>query len=208
MSSGESRGVTPELDELPDLTAGQIVDAMAAADRTRFSSLLKVLMRRFEPMLHWIWARVDGNPSEFDDFRQGVWIKLLRDLSALRESAAFPGFFRQVALNHARDQLKIAHRRGAMFVPLNEDDETHDIPTHDVDAIDHAILVQSYLGALPPTERAVLKYLFIHEFSTQEVAKILGITEGAVRTTKSRGINRLRTLVTAELRKTAQKTGR
>lgn len=195
MSSGELPGATRQADDgLTVLTAGEIVSAMATAERSTASRLIAELMRRFNSLTRRIWLSAGGNPTEHDDFRQTVWIKLLADLPRLERPEAFAGFFRQLAVRHAIDEVRKARRREQHLIPLDEE-EWPELATEHLERIDNAILVRSFLEALPRRERVVLELMFEQDLSSSEVAKILGLTEGAVRMTKSRGINRLRALV-------------
>lgn len=181
-------------DQLRDLTAGEIVYEMAKADRPALSRMIAELMRRFEPLTRRIWFSVGGAPSDYDDFRQTAWIRLLRELPKLVSPEAFAGFFRQIAFNCARDEVRGARRRASVIVPIDEENPP-DVTADDSEEIDSAILVRSFLEALPPSERAVLDLLVDRDLSTYQAAKVLGLSEGAVRMTKSRGINRLRELI-------------
>ena len=207
MSSGASPDATRPMDkDLRDLTASEIVSAMAAADGRALSRLIGELMRRFEPLTRRIWSSVRGGPSDYDDYRQAVWIKLLGVLPRLETPEAFAGFFRQIALNCARDELRSARRRESVVVPMDDEDRP-DIAVDELDEIDSAILVRSFLEALPPRERAVLELLFDRELGTPEVARALGLSEGTVRMTKSRGIKRLRGLVQSGAAGVTKKSG-
>lgn len=54
--------------------------------------------------------------------------------------------------------------------------------------------VQDVLSLMNESEAEVILLRYIHDFSTQEIAQILGKKEGAVRTALCRGLNQFRSL--------------
>jgi RNA polymerase sigma-70 factor (ECF subfamily) len=58
--------------------------------------------------------------------------------------------------------------------------------------------VQAALEQLPPRDREVLVLLYMDDLSAVEIAAILGLTEGAVRTRHLRALERLRRLLPAD----------
>ena len=54
------------------------------------------------------------------------------------------------------------------------------------------------LGQLPPADRAVLHLFYYEGFSTGEIAGILGVREGTVRSRLTRARGRLRRLLEGE----------
>lgn len=195
MNSGELH-----VDEFGDaewissVTAEGIVLALRSADRREASVLVAELIRRFEPLTRRMWFKLGGNPSEYPDFRQEVWLKVLRTLPQLQDPAAFPGFFRRLVLNSAYDELRRSSARERFLVPLEGIEEAPEMADA-LEDVDNAILVRSYLEALPQRERDVLEKEFLNGLSVSEIAREWGISEGAVRMTKSRAINKLRAIV-------------
>jgi RNA polymerase sigma-70 factor, ECF subfamily len=207
MNSGESHVAEPsDAESLSSLTAEGIVRALRSADRREVSVLVAELIRRFEPLTRRMWGRLGGNPSEYSDFRQEVWLKVLRSLPQLQDPAAFAGFFRRLVLNSAYDELRRSSSRERLLVPLEGNEEAPEL-TDALEDVDNAILVRSYLEALPQRERDVLEKEFLDGLSVSEIARDWGISEGAVRMTKSRAINKLRAIVHKGLSATTEKVG-
>lgn len=178
------------------LTAEELISALTTAEGRDVSGLVAELIRRFEPLTRRIWYRLGGNSTEYPDFRQEAWIKLLRALPKLHDPSAFPGFFKRLTVNSALDELRRSATRARFNVPFNEEVEGQGADR--MEDIDNAILVRSYLEALPRRERDVLEKEFLEGFTTAEIAREWNISEGAVRMTKFRAINKLRAIVHAE----------
>lgn len=117
-------------------------------------------------------------------------------LPRLNAPAAFPAFFRSIVHSVAADQW----RKNAP-AEVEIDRETLE---ERASAIDQVLLtgliVRSYLEHLGDRERQVLEWDLIDGHSTDEIAQRLGITAGAVRTTKSRALERLRGIIGREAR--------
>jgi RNA polymerase sigma factor (sigma-70 family) len=178
--------------DISALTVEELVLFLREATQEGASIYCEEIIRRFEPLLRQAW-RKSGFKDEYQDFLHDVLVRLFRALPHLENPKAFPGYFRRVVLSVVVDYS----RRGlpASVQSLDEADEV-------VDRVDQKILagvfVRSYLEHLPPRERDVLTLATLHELADEKIAEQLGITRGAVRTTKARALNRLRKLLVAE----------
>ena len=181
---------------LAKLNAAQLVERLANADRDLASTLLEELARRFVPLMRWTWHRLGGRSGDYDDFQQTALIKLWQGLPQLDNPRNFPGYFKTVLYRTAID----FRRRSEQWVALDEVayEEGHypyPIPDTVEEEIDLAILIQSLQERLPPREAEVLRKTVIEGKTPSEIAQDWGITDGAVRMTISRGINKIRKIL-------------
>lgn len=185
MSEGsESAGI--EGLPLPDL----IELLRLPAEDSRASTAATETLRRFQPLLrkYWAWHRL----GEYEDFVQECMLRLFIALPKLRDAASFPGLFRRVVIGTAADVLRGQQgKKGIIEVELDEDQ----LATEFDESISTGVVVRSYLELLPDREREVVELTFLHEMTSAEAGARLGLTEGAVRTARSRAINRLRTIL-------------
>ena len=108
-----------------------------------------------------------------DDAMQETFVAVLRNLKSLREPAALYGWVRRIAV---REAIRVA-RAGAVPVdPLAMTDEV--APVVDVDS---ALDVRATLETLTPEHRAVLVLRDVDGLSETEVAHLLGVAEGTVK---------------------------
>lgn len=118
-----------------------------------------------------------------DDALQETFIAVFRNIDALREPAALRGWVRRIAV---REAVRVAS--GGREVPL--DTVVIDTPAPaDVD-VDDRLDVAEVLAGLPPEQRAVLVLRHVEDLSEDEVARVLRVPPGTV---KSR-LHRARTL--------------
>jgi len=118
-----------------------------------------------------------------DDALQETFIAVFRNLPALREPAALRGWVRRIAV---REAVRVAS--GRREVPL--DAVVLDaVTTPDTD-VESWLDVKDALAGLPPEQRAVLVLRHLEDLSEDEVAQVLRIPPGTV---KSR-LHRARTM--------------
>jgi RNA polymerase sigma-70 factor (ECF subfamily) len=108
-----------------------------------------------------------------DDAMQETFIAVLRSLHTLREPAALHGWVRRIAV---RESVRVA--RGG---PTPIDAAQLDLgATPEVD-LATAIDVRAVLAQLPPEQRAVLVLRDLDGLGEAEVAALLGVPEGTVK---------------------------
>ena len=171
------------------LTTEELVVGIREGSKEQASACFEELIRRFEPLLRRAWWRV--LPSlDYEDYAQDVLLSAFRSIGQLRNPKAFPGYFRRIALTVAVDHVR-----------KNISHDSHDSGRVEflVDGIDEALFnglfVRSYLEHLPKRERQVLDLAYLQELSIPEIARELNLSYQAVRSLKSRAINRLREML-------------
>jgi len=179
---------------LESLTIQQLVNGLRDAPRTQSSDYCRELIRRFEPLLRRYWCRV-SNWAEYDDFLQETVLRLFRGLPHLNDPKAFPGYFRRVVISVATDFW----RKHPPFQQAN-DQFFEKIESRTNEDILAGIFVRSYFEELAPREREILTLEFVDGFTPQEIAMRTGLTAGAVRMSKSRGLSKLRSFLLRDSR--------
>lgn len=181
---------------LADLPLREVIGQLRLDDRDpRSSAAAAEILRRFQPLLrkYWAWHRL----GEYEDFVQESMLRLFIALPRLRDVDSFPGLFRRIVIGTATDALRARELKGEELVDLDEEQLSEAFD----DSFATAVVVRSYLEHLPPKEREVIQMAFFEDLDPREIAARLEVTEGAVRTTKSRAIARLRTILGHERKK-------
>ena len=133
--------------------------------------------------------------SDVDDLVQDVFIRALRRLSTLRETAGFGAWLAAIARNVAHDY----HRRSLPEEPLPEDASYQEIqcgtPGVDQDGPSAAIL-EAVMG-LSETYRETLILRLVEGMTGPEIAARTGMTHGSVRVNLHRGMEQLRAKLSA-----------
>lgn len=106
-----------------------------------------------------------------DDAMQETFIAVVRGIRSLREPAAVRGWARRIAV---RESVRVAARRGdGVELPPS-------LAAADVD-LDTVVDVHAVLASLSPDQRAVLVLRDLDGLAEAEVAALLSIPEGTVK---------------------------
>ena len=179
---------------LGELPVAALVQYVNGADEQMTSAAFVEIARRFEPLLRRTW-HIRGR-GEYADFAHDVFARTFATLPQLRAPAAFPAFFRSIVLSVAADQWR-KRRPEDVEVDLQTIEEL----ASDIDeTLLTGLIARSYLEHLADRERSVLEWDLVIGLSTDEIARRLDITSGAVRTIKSRAIGKLRAIIGREER--------
>jgi RNA polymerase sigma-70 factor (ECF subfamily) len=166
----------------PESTPSGNADLVVAArdgDRRAFDELY----RKYARMVHGILlARLPRDAVE--DLVQEVFLQAFRQLSRLRDPAAFGGWLAAVARNRARDHFRRARE-------TSELSDVHAGPG-DPSAEVEAAAALSAIRALPEAYRETLILRLVEGMSGPEIAERTGLAHGSVRVNLHRGMKLLR----------------
>jgi len=136
------------------------------------------LFRRFQPRLRYYVRRLDAGGDHTDDTLQEVWAKVVRGIGSLREPRAFVAWLYTIARNEVYGRAKAKDP----FVELTA--EHLESLTEDPEPVfreEDAARIHQALEALSPAQREILTLCFLEELSHQEIAGILGLHAGTVK---------------------------
>jgi RNA polymerase sigma-70 factor, ECF subfamily len=134
------------------------------------------LVERWQERL-WRHAwRLTGDENAAWDALQEAWMGISRGLGRLDDPAAFPGWAYRVVSHKCRDWLR-RQRRQRQITELYsaEVQEAYEPPQEQ-----HASLKEA-LSQLSGADRAILALRYEDQFDTAEIAAILGVPEGTVK---------------------------
>ncbi len=141
----------------------------------------------------YIWARqcCSYNDEQAKEVMQLVYLKLLEGKASYKQKATIKTWLFSVIRFTALDYLK------KETIHLNIDDLNPIVVEFDYgESIDN---YQEVLRKLPTRQYQVLLLVFYHNLTLVEVAEVLGIGIGSVRTHYDRGKKGLRKLLTKEI---------
>lgn len=147
-----------------------LVLAMQQGDRRAFA----LLYRHFHPDLRRFAAYLLTQPVAAEDLVQNVWLKVSQRIGRLQDPAVFTSWLYRAVRWEVLDYQKQAVNR--LQAPLPPDAE----PYHCGSFTDDNPLAQA-ITALPDAERLVVQLFYLHELAQQQIALILDIPEGTVK---------------------------
>jgi RNA polymerase sigma-70 factor (ECF subfamily) len=134
--------------------------------------------------------RLTGDESVAWDVLQEAWIGISRGINRLADVAAFPAWAYQIISNKCRDSVRREQRRREateMYSEWMQREEQEAVAAQQ----QHNSLKEA-LEQLSGPDRAVLSLRYEEQFDTAEIAGILGIPEGTVKSRLFHARKRLR----------------
>ena len=139
------------------------------------------LARRYAPAVYRLAYARTGCRADAEDVMQEVFLRLMKAKPVFDSEAHAKAWLLRVTANCAADFHRAARRRQAE--PLSEQVPAPEEPEGDVLAA---------VCALPPKYRSAVHLFYYEELSVAEIAGILGLSRGAVKTRLSRARAMLR----------------
>ena len=166
------------MDQTPERPFDEYLVLLSQAGST---DAMDGLARRWTPRLLRYAARVLGGfgdaPETARDVVQETWIGAIRGLRSLRDPAQFPAWIYGIATRKCADAIR-ANSRRRRFDAQNAAGSSRLEPGVGPESqIDLATAVRE----LPPMHRAVVHLFYREEMSVEEIASILEIPAGTVK---------------------------
>ncbi len=178
----------------------ELVRAYLAGDANAFEELAS----RYESTIMNMAYRLLGNRTDASDVCQEVFVLLLRKLGSFRGEAKFSTWLYRVSLNACHDYARRTRRHVSISESPGEDlpdmeqrlaDDGFDSPELSMERAEIQKKVREAIARLPHKFKEVIYLHDISGYNYKEVADILDISLGTV---KSR-LNRARTRLAKEL---------
>jgi RNA polymerase sigma-70 factor (ECF subfamily) len=181
-----------------ELSDEELVALCRENDHDAFTELVD----RYKNGIHWLVKRMVGS-SEHEDLTQEVFLRVYRAIPSFRGESTFKTWVFRIARNLCLSELRKAGRRGE-HVSLDEkgEEKIRDLlPESGSDAeklLERRELsrhVRQLVGELPLQYRTVLTLFYVNRIRYEDIAEIMEIPLGTVKTHLHRARMRLRNLV-------------
>jgi RNA polymerase sigma-70 factor, ECF subfamily len=151
-----------------------LVSRCQRGDRAAFEALF----RQFQPRLRYYVRNLNGTGNHADDLLQNVWLKVVRKIDSLKDPQAFVAWLYTVARREVYSQGRIRDP----FVGLTDEhlelEAASDEPLFDQE---DAARIHWALAKLKAAHREILTLSFLEELSHHEIAQVLGVNAGTVK---------------------------
>ncbi len=163
------------------------------------------LMQRYEKKVYALCFRMAGNPDDAADLAQEAFLKAFRALPSFNGQAQFSTWLYRIVTNTCLDEQRKQARRPQLFSldkPLNTEDGhlALTLPAEAPDPLATALSheteaeIKALLSMLPAAQRLVLVLRDMEGYSYEEIARILNLNSGTVKSRLNRARARLRDL--------------
>jgi RNA polymerase sigma factor (sigma-70 family) len=161
----------------PELMTDDLLVKLCVTANDRHS--FRILYRRHQARVRQIIYQL-CDPISLDDLVQEVFLRAWKGLPKFRQSAKFSTWLYRIAWNVASDRRQVLARERSRVQTIAESMPTqHDGP--DLLQLHYQDLVRAGLGILSEDHRSVLVLHDLEELPQQEVAEILQIPVGTVK---------------------------
>jgi RNA polymerase sigma-70 factor (ECF subfamily) len=156
------------------------------------------LVERWNDRLYYYLRRLIDNEADAANALQEVWYQVFRGLKKLRDDSRLSAWLytiaRRIAVNHYRqNDSRLENQWGEHPQEATTDEEDAHIP------FDNAELVHFGLSKLDLPEREVLTLYFLADFTIAEMAEVIGIPIGTVKSRLFKARRDLKTILEREV---------
>ncbi len=170
--------------------------------RTGDMNAFETLFQKYQKPIYNMLLRMLRSADDASDLTQDTFIKAYRALGSLREEAIFYPWLRQIAVNLARNQWK---RAGRIHINSTDDTQTTDEgeelsrelpdwtanPERLAQDAELRNKVEQAVSTLSDDHRTVITLHHLEGLQVSEIAELLGISVGTVKSRLSRARDQL-----------------
>lgn len=170
---------------------GGAADAADAADATDAALVLRAragdgeaiesLVRRYVRPVHAVIASFLSEPADIEDAAQDAFLRALATLDRFDPARPFAPWLYQIARNVGRNRIASRMRWQMEALPKPEGVSPEPGPDAQAEAGEIRRLVTAAMRRLPEQQRTAFRLSDVDGYGTEEVARIMGLTRGTVR---------------------------
>jgi RNA polymerase sigma-70 factor (ECF subfamily) len=160
-----------------------LMAAVASGDEAALAALID----RYAASVHAYLLRHSNNSEDADDLLQETWVRVARSAKSFDTARRFRSWIYGIATNLARDLFRRRTTRERALRDL----ATHPPAASGADPVDRREL-RERIAELPENLRAVLLLRYYEGMSEAEMAEILGVPRGTIKSRLHAALRRLR----------------
>jgi RNA polymerase sigma-70 factor (ECF subfamily) len=159
-------------------------------DAQRFEAFV----REYQDMVFAVAVRLLGNATDAEDVSQTVFLRAFQRFREIGESPAAAGWLKTVATNLSLNHLSRYRARWQFFSEADLPEPVAAVGREETDEIaeDRHERLEAALRGLPDHQRVPLVLFHFEDRSYQDIATLLGVSLGKVKTDIHRGREALR----------------
>jgi len=185
----------------------RLVDALRAGEAPAYDELLT----RFQQQVYALALRLLDDPAEAADVVQEVFLKVFRNINAFRGQSSLKTWIYRITVNEAHNSRRwfVRHRGREVELDNDPDDSRNwkeiipdDCPSPFDSAFEHEqhLMIEAALKKLSPIFRQAVVLRDIADMSYDDIAKMVGVSLGTVKSRILRGREALRAELAGSLK--------
>lgn len=182
-----------------------------ATDDAKLASLLRqgsedayeLLVARFQQPVYNLVYRLLADPGESCDVVQEVFLKIFRNIATFRSQSSLKTWIYRIAVNEVHNYRRWFYRHRRQEVVLEDENEGgksfgDTVPDHGRSPYDYAlngekrVMIEDALAHINPMFRAAVVLRDVEDLSYEEIADVLDISLGTVKSRITRGREAMR----------------
>ncbi len=174
----------------PIKNLGPLVEKAQQGDSAAFGEIYDELVK---PVYRYIYYRVEKQIAE--DLTEETFLKAWQNLSKYK-AGKFP--FSAWVFRIAHNLVIDYYRKNETASEIDEnhpDTKSHSSPSHQLNLKLNEIKLKKAIKKLPENYQQIIILKFINEADNKVISKVIGKSEGAVRTLQFRALEKLRNLL-------------
>lgn len=162
------------------------------------------LVARWQKPIHALCTRMTGDPTAAEDITQTAFTRVFSNRERWEATGKFSTYLWRVAINLCHDEARRPWRRGECSLDVLLDQEACEVaslpqsdppPDAQAETRERGDMVRDALLKLDPRYREVIVLKHYEGLKFHEIAGVLGIPEGTVKSRMAEGLARLNKLL-------------
>jgi RNA polymerase sigma-70 factor, ECF subfamily len=165
------------------------------------------LVRRWETPIQRLCGRMIGDLHKAEDLAQETFARVFVRRASYEPTGRFSTWLWRIAINLCHDELRRRTRRGEQSLQFEgadgEDGETAPVspdatPSEELQTLEKSERIRAAVGRLPEKLRVVVLLRHYEGLKFAEIAEVLGIPDGTVKSRMVEGLDRLAVMLRNE----------
>ena len=145
----------------------------------RDEKAFREIVNSWEPRLYYYLRRIVENENDVWDILQETWLAVFKNIRKLEDPLKFSTWLYKISHNKAVNLLRKENR----YVQMKSDQisDNFENTNTDIDVKERGEHVHKLLDKLKLAHREIITLYFLEGFSINEMAQIIGVSEGTVK---------------------------
>lgn len=179
-----------------------VIHAVKAGDSEAYGQIVKA----YEKQIYNLCLRMVSDPADAEDLTQEAFVKAWQGLEFYKFEAAFSTWLYRLTTNLCIDFIRKKKRRPVSSMTVEEDGEIGELEFPDTGLLPEEEILRrerqcqlcNAMEALDEEGRAIITLRVVDELSYEQIAKVLDIKVGTVKSRLARARDRLRKILYKE----------
>lgn len=162
------------------------------------------IYEEYNRYIYYLCLKLTKNPVEAEDLMQEVWMKVVRYESYMKEVDHVKAWLTTICMNTFRDRYRKQVRRSKYVAnqPDQLDISLLDLIASDVLSVEEQLekedvceIVRTKISELDAIYQKTVMYFYVHQFSLNEIAEVMKVSIGTVKSRLFRAKQRLKEMI-------------